>query len=105
MKAITIGNKPYTIRYTINSLILLEDMLKAPFMEVFSNDSVSLKVMRDLVYCGLKENHKDLSLDSVGELMTEALQEEYELATFTEEFVGELTKALGMNKEKKVKNA
>ena len=115
MKVIKIGNEDYVIKYSINNLIAMENLLGKPFTQIFGEDGqVSLNTLRTLIYCGLQGNKHNLTETGAGEILSSALDSgEYDLTSIAQEFINEMTKSLGIKsadvaeikKVKKSKNA
>jgi len=71
-KDITIDGRTYTLWFTINSLVELEDLLKAPITKLgddFTKGDVGFKEMRALFWAGLIEKHPEITLKDAGHLM------------------------------------
>jgi len=64
-------DKPRKLRYGINQLIMLEEMLNIPITEL-AKIQPGLKEIRTLLWCGLIWEDPNLTLEKVGELMDEA---------------------------------
>lgn len=64
-------DKPRKLRYGINQLIMLEEMLNIPITEL-ANKQPGLKEIRTLLWCGLIWEDPDLTVEQVGELMDNA---------------------------------
>lgn len=64
-------DKKRTIRYTLNSLIDLEERFGS-ITEVYEvlGENISMKDLRFLLYVGLKHEDKELTEEEVGELIT-----------------------------------
>lgn len=62
-------DKARNAKYPFNQLIELEELLGRPIAEI--ETSMAIKDIRTLVFCGLKWEDKDLTLEQTGELITE----------------------------------
>ena len=81
-------DKPRTLRYGINAMIVVEDMVGVPITKL-DLESISMKDLRSIMYAGLVHEDKSLTPESVGglideysniEIMAEKLGEAFELA-------------------------
>lgn len=75
-KAITFtaGINTHHMRYSVNSLIELEDKLKQPMFEIFkaaTEGRVRLRDIRTLVWAGLIHENKQLTEQEAGEIIDE----------------------------------
>ena len=59
------------LRYGMNALIIIEDLLGRSFIELQENKSFSLKDFRTIIYAGLSHEDKDLTPQLVGDLIDE----------------------------------
>lgn len=99
MKLFKAGNKDYVVKYSINGLIAMEQRLGKSFMSLFDDESgMSLSAIRTLVYCGLMEKQSQLSEESVGNVIQDAIDEGMSFQEIANVFMSEMTKALGMGK-------
>jgi hypothetical protein len=98
-QGITINlDKPRTLRYGINALAKIEDVTGKPLMQLDLNN-VGIKDLLAIVYSGLYHEDKDLTIDTVGDLI-----DEYSNLSVVAEAVGKaLTLAFGEAKEKNIK--
>ena len=67
-------DKPRKLRFGMNALCALEDMLKMP-MTKFSSLDIGFKEMRAMLWAGLQADDKSISLEQVGDLADEAGQD------------------------------
>ena len=63
-------NGVYSLRFSINNLCKLEDLLGRPLAELGTN--VGLREMRTMFYCGLTPS---VSLEECGDIMGEVIEE------------------------------
>ena len=61
-----------TLRYGINALAMAEDMLGYSVQKLDS-DSIGIKELRIMFYCGLRWENKNLSLDDAGDILDEGI--------------------------------
>jgi hypothetical protein len=61
-------DKERTIKFTLNTLIEVEDALGHPLAEL--GDKISIRAMRTLLTAGLRHEDKELTEEYVGELIT-----------------------------------
>lgn len=104
MKILKIGEKEYVIKFTINSLVEMEQYLGKPFTSMFSEDGVSLLSIRTLTYFGLKQMEKDITHEKAGEIINNALESGMSFSDVAEILIGELTKSLGVKTKNSEKN-
>lgn len=71
-----VGGKEYTFRLAINEICELEKETGIGFIKLATNlmdpDTLQVYRLRDVLHAGLKKSHPDLTLEDVGELITEA---------------------------------
>ena len=68
---ITVDGKAYILRYSTNALCNLESILNRPFSEVmddFAGGKISLVNARALFFVGLQSSHKNMTIESAGDL-------------------------------------
>lgn len=104
MKIIKIGEKEYVVKFTMNSLVEMEQYLGKPVMSIFKEDEISFLSIRTLTYFGLKQMEKELTHEKAGDIMSDALENGMSFQDFAGIIIGELTKALGMKAEITEKN-
>lgn len=63
-------DKPRRLRYGINALCMIEDILGKPLTKL-DTDNLSIKDMRTVIYCGLAGDDKELTPEKVGDLIDE----------------------------------
>lgn len=70
------GGETYKLRFSIDSLCELEDLsgkgIAALAQELSDPAKVSIKLMRQVFWAGLRDNHPDINLKAAGELIVEA---------------------------------
>ena len=91
--AITVGGKEYKIRFDMNNIVKLEEMLGKGISEI---GGTRLAEVRAMVFCTISPQFK--KLEDAGNWMDEMLSE-----MTMDEFVEKMTEAmtLGMGKQKK----
>lgn len=88
-------DKPRTLRYGMNALAKIEDITGKSLMSLDLN-SVGAKDLLAIVYAGLYHEDKDLTIESVGDLI-----DEYSSINEVADKVGKaLTEAFGKTKAK-----
>jgi len=72
---IKIGEKDYILRYSANSLCDLEDVVGLPVLQITDmlsdTKKLSMKLVRALLWAGLKEKQPEITLLQAGELVGE----------------------------------
>jgi len=71
---IKIQDKEYTLKYDINALALLEDITGKSISNVLQ-ENMGISTLRNLFYVGLKRNHKDITVEQVGDIMQDYIDE------------------------------
>ena len=101
MKIIEINNKEYEIKYTINTLIRMEeDGLDVMHLENLINN-INFSLIRKLFYYGLMNSvGKSITLNKAGDMMDEYL-EEHDYKELMTMLLNELAKALGYDVDAK----
>ena len=84
-------DRPRKIKYTINALATLEDILERPVTELGSN--VGVRELRALLWAGLLHEDANLTLEQAGNLM-----DEIDITILTEKIGEALNAALGGQK-------
>lgn len=105
MKFVEINNKNYEIKYTINTLIRMEeDGLDVMHMDTLINN-ISFSLIRKLFYYGLINSvGKSLTLNKAGDMMDEYL-EEHDYKELMTTLLNELAKSLGYDVDAKEQEA
>ena len=101
MKIIEINNKEYEIKYTINTLIRMEeDGLDVMHLENLINN-INFSLVRKLFYYGLINSvGKSMTLNKAGDILDEYL-EEHDYRELMTMLLNELAKALGYDVDAK----
>lgn len=63
-------DKPRALRYGMNALVMIEDLLGKSFTEL-QDVGFKLKDLRAIIYCGLYQDDKNLTPEQVGNLIDE----------------------------------
>lgn len=63
---VTLNGREYTLRYSVNALCLLEDRAGGSLETLLSK---GMSGLRGLLWCGLLEENKGITLETAGELM------------------------------------
>ena len=71
---IKIQDKEYTLKYDINALALLEDITGSSISNALQ-ENMGIAMLRNLFYVGLKRNHKDITVEQVGDIMQDYIDE------------------------------
>lgn len=90
---ITIGSKLYQFRYNFDALTLIEDLSGKAFISLLSESK--LGTWKLVIFAGLKANHPEITLDSVGDLIDEA----DELGTLIKAVSNAVTSSIGVDKK------
>jgi hypothetical protein len=70
------GGQSYTLRFSVDALCGLETVtgkgIVALLDELMDQSRMSLTMMRQVVWCGLREHHPDITVKDAGELIAKA---------------------------------
>lgn len=77
--AFTAGSQNYTIRYTIDSIVVLEEILGKGIMEIITDlqswgqdqNKIRLGTIRSMLWAGLRCHHPEIDVKAAGELIKE----------------------------------
>lgn len=68
-----VGDREYTLRYSYNTLVEIEGALGKGFpvisKELSDPELITLRTVRTIVHHGLREFHKDLTVEQAGDLI------------------------------------
>jgi|DEB0MinimDraft_10_1074344.scaffolds.fasta_scaffold471304_1 hypothetical protein len=78
-------DKVRKLKYGINQLVLLEDLLKVPLAKL-DMSSLSIANVRDIIFAGLSHEDKNLTQEQVGDLIDEHSSLEKVVEKITEAF-------------------
>ncbi len=93
-KGVTIQlDKPRTLRYGINALVKIEEILGRPIMNL-DLENLGVKELRVILYAGLCNDDKSLTIEQVGDL----IDEYSDLTTIAEKLGEALSLAFGKDK-------
>jgi len=71
-----VDGKEYTLRYSTNALCELEDKLDLGIHEIAqrlaNKETLRLKMVRAVLWAGLRDHHPDLTIEEAGELVSKA---------------------------------
>lgn len=74
--AFQVGERAYTMSFSVNALCELEELLGMPVAQIAAGmekaENVRMSTVRALVWAGLRDHHGDLQLKDAGEIATEA---------------------------------
>lgn len=74
--ALKAGGATYTLRFSVNALVELEEAAGKGIIvlsqELSSVETMTLGLVRKVLWAGLREHHPDLDLKAAGELILEA---------------------------------
>lgn len=96
MKILKVDSKDYILHYSINSLVRMEKETGKGFTDLFSEDSISLESLRDVIFYGLVSKQRKITADETGDIIDALIQEGQSIMEISQMFITELTKALGM---------
>lgn len=68
------ADKARNLKYTVNSLIGLEEATGKPVMNLMDNNEISFTLLRQLLYFGLKWEDKELTLEKTGDVLDAAME-------------------------------
>lgn len=95
---IKINGKDYIISFNINTLCLMES--NGFNVMNINEDSFNISTYRELFYYGLLRHHKKgMTLEKAGELISDFLEENGDMAELTEKIMTALIKSLGNGKQ------
>lgn len=64
-------DKPRRLRYGMNALVTIEELLGKSFIDLQSSGEFSLKDFRTIIYAGLLHEDKELTPEIIGDLIDE----------------------------------
>ena len=64
-----VGEKIYKLKFTINSIVLLEETLGRSVKKI--NVDIGMKELRAMVWAGLQHNHNEITLERAGDIIEE----------------------------------
>jgi hypothetical protein len=70
----TVKDKSYTLKYNFNAIVELEEVIKKPITS-FGEGLIGVKDIRAIIYAGLKWENQGLTLDRVGYLLDDYIEE------------------------------
>lgn len=73
--ALQAGEKTYTIHFSTNALCNLEEALGmsvSQLSEEFASQAVGFRELRKILWAGMRDNHPDLDLEAIGEIIDAA---------------------------------
>lgn len=74
--ALQAGDRAYTLSFSVNALCELEDALDKPVAEIVATlqDPAKLRLgtVRQFLWAGLLDHHKDVTVEQAGEIATDA---------------------------------
>ena len=72
---IRIGGENRQMKFDMNALCNLEDVLKKPVSEIFDSGNLGLSAVRAGIYCGLLTYNKRVTLEQVGTWMSDDMDQ------------------------------
>lgn len=100
MKVLKIKNEDYKLKYTINSLVKMEEETGRSFMEVLSSGNLDFAALRRLVFYGFVAEHPEMKIEEAGDIIDGLIRQGKDLTEVTNVFMEELSEALGAKKDK-----
>lgn len=100
MKVLKIKEKDYKLKYTINSLVRMEEESGRSFMEVLSSGDLNFADLRRLAYYGFVAEHPEMEIEEAGNIIDGLIAQGKNLTETTNIFMEELSKALGAKEDK-----
>lgn len=74
--AFQVGDRALTLRFSVNALCELEDLLGEPVAKIAAKledaENIKLSMVRAIVWAGLRDYHAEVSLAAAGEIVDEA---------------------------------
>lgn len=76
----TVGDVTYTLRFTFDALVEIEEHFGRPIVRVFQDlmtaeDGPRLKDARFIIWQAIRHHHQDVDVKAAGELILEAMQD------------------------------
>lgn len=100
MKVLKIKNEDYKLKYTMNSLVIMEQESGRSFMEVLGGGNLTFADLRRLAYYGFFAEHPDMAIEEAGDILDGLIAQGKNLTEVTNIFMEELSKALGAKEDK-----
>ncbi|MDW9877325.1 hypothetical protein GOC31_20850 [Sinorhizobium meliloti] len=74
--ALQVGDRVYTLSYSINALCELEDLLEKPVAEIVkaiqTPAELRMSSVRAIIWAGLQDHHEGLTVKEAGQIASEA---------------------------------
>lgn len=97
MKVLKVEGKDYLVHYSINSLVRMEQETGKGFVNIFDENDISIGTIRGLIFYGLISKQREFTHEDAGRIMDGLIADGKSIMKISEMFIGELTKALGMD--------
>ena len=89
-RSITLNGKEYSLRFSVNALCCLEEKTGVSLSQL---QSAQFSCLRGLLWCGLMESEKGLTLENAGELIDAHLRSGGGLSSLAAQLAGALEDA------------
>ena len=74
--SLRVGDRDYTLSFSVNALCELEDEIDKPVSEIVAEiqnlEKVRMKSVRSLIWASLRDHHGDISMAEAGQIATDA---------------------------------
>lgn len=69
--AIDVDGTTYTFRYSVDALCRLQGVVKKTLGQIMTSlgSDIDIEVIRAVIWVGLREHHKDITLEQAGEMI------------------------------------
>lgn len=93
--AFDLFDRPRNLRFDVNALADLEDRAKAGIAQLFSEERIGLNALRLMLWAGLKHEDRTLTVERVGDMLSEYLSKGGSLEEVTQ-ILSEAVEACGL---------
>jgi len=87
------GAKEYRIEYNLNSICDFEEITNMDVAEMTARRLSGLRIIRALLFCGLKKNHPDLTIEDAGNILNDYIKNGKTISTLYNVINSEMEKA------------
>src|SRR5690606_10545533 len=74
--ALQVGDRAYTLSFSVNAICELEDALGQPVAKIAADlndpENVRMSTVRAIIWAALRDHHSEVDLKGAGEIATEA---------------------------------
>lgn len=93
------GAKEYRIEYDLNAICDFEEITNMDVTEMSTRRLSGLRIIRALLFCGLKKNHPELQIEDAGDILNDYIKNGKTIATLYNVINLEMEKAGFKNTE------